>query len=406
MRKGTQFMTKGIYSLLVFALLFMAGCKKESEVTLSKSSATEELNATIAKEKLVAFVKEHNIAPRFKRGAVVPSGNQVSKIAARPQQTFDLSTNADYRLNQVIIDRVINPDDYECGPTYVDDYFYKSIENWTNYDITVYIYFGGIAFDYAYLFANTDGGQYFGSNGQFTNNTNRTFKDLLRFWNIPTDILLRDAHGIIYADEAKVKRVLLVYGYSDADATYLAGLLKDVMGSAAFMHYNHPLLTFNAFAATADPYWGAPKKIVMGDGIQQMYEDLGFGDVYTQEILAHEYGHHVQFAKNVDFGNSPEGTRRTELMADALSSYFMTHKRGAAMNWKRVQQFLVVAYGIGDCAFNSYNHHGTPNQRMKSSEFGYQVASDAQKKGKILTGEEFIALFDAALPGILAPDAN
>ena len=93
-------------------------------------------------------------------------------------------------------------------------------------------------------------------------------------------------------------------------------------------------------------------------------------------------------------------------MADAFSSYFLTHKRGAAMNWKRVQQFFQVFYGIGDCGFDSYGHHGTPNQRMKSSEFGYQLAHDAQKQGQILTAEEFIVLFDAALPGILAPDAH
>ena len=405
MRKGTTFMTRGIYSLLVFALLFMVSCKKVSEVTPSDSNVTAELTATAAKEKIVAYIKANNIAPRIKRDAVVTSGNHVGKIANR-SQSLDLSTNADFKFNQDVINRVINPDDYECGPTYVDGYLNQSIQNWTDNDFTLYYYFGNVAFDYVYVFANTDGGQYFGTTGQFTNVTNRSFNSLLRFWNIPTDILLRDAHGNIFADEAKVKSILLLYGYPDSDATYFAGLLKVAMGSAAFMNYNHPLLTFNAFAATPDPFFGTPKKIVMGDGIQQMYEDLGFGDVATQGILAHEYGHHVQFAKNVDFGSGPEGTRRTELMADAFAGYFLTHKHGAAINWKRVQQFLEVSYGIGDCGFTSSGHHGTPNQRMKAAAFGYKVANDAQKQGKILTSEEFILLFDAELPTILAPDAN
>ena len=167
-------------------------------------------------------------------------------------------------------------------------------------------------------------------------------------------------------------------------------------------------MSFNAFAATPEPYFNSPSKIVMGDGIQKAYFDLDLGDVATQAILSHEYGHQVQFANPalVPFDNTPESTRNTELMADALSAYYLTNKRGAAMNWHRVQDFLVVFYSIGDCAFSSPGHHGTPNQRMKSAEFGYSVASNAQKQGKIMSSSEFITLFYAALPGILAPDAN
>jgi hypothetical protein len=191
-----------------------------------------------------------------------------------------------------------------------------------------------------------------------------------------------------------------------AEAEALANDLKIVFGSANFQNFNHPLLTFNAFASPADPFFNTPKKIVMGDGIMKAYDDLGYSDVAPQAVLAHEYGHHVQFANNVDFGSSPEGTRRTELMADAFSAYFMTHKRGSAMNWKRVQQFLKVFFDIGDCAFSNDGHHGTPNQRMKAAGFGYQLATDAQKQGKILSSQEFITLFDQALPGLVAPDAN
>ncbi|HPE76344.1 MAG TPA: hypothetical protein PLC80_09655 [Draconibacterium sp.] len=389
-----------VFAFSVLALFFISGCEKESQFNTTVNN-----DEAIAKEKLIEFISEHNYAPRFGSGTVVNSTLKSGTISEQGNR-LDLSTIPDYSYYQRLVEQAINQDDYDCSPTYIDDYIIQSVDNWTSNDFLFYNYFGGIAFDYVYVFSNANGGQYYGSNGQFSNATNRTFKDLLRFWNIPTDILIRDTHGLVYDDEIKVKAILLLYGYSDDDATYLSGLIKTVFGSSAFMNYKHPLLTFNAFAADADPNFGTGKKIVMGDGILEAYADLGFGDVAPQAILAHEYGHHVQFAKNVEFVSSPEGTRRVELMADAFAAYYLTHKRGATMNWKRVQQFLVVFYGLGDCSFNSNGHHGTPNQRIKAATFGYKIANDAKLKGKILTSEEFIALFDAEFPNMIAPDAN
>ena len=93
-------------------------------------------------------------------------------------------------------------------------------------------------------------------------------------------------------------------------------------------------------------------------------------------------------------------------MADAFSAYYLTHSRGAALNRKRVAEFLQVFFNIGDCAFDNPGHHGTPNQRMRSAEFGFEVADQAQKQGHILTADEFHALFVAAYPTITAPDAT
>jgi len=101
-----------------------------------------------------------------------------------------------------------------------------------------------------------------------------------------------------------------------------------------------------------------------------------------------------------------ELTRYTELMAHAFSAYYLTHKRGAALNQKRVAQFLEVLYDIGDCAFSNPGHHGTPNRRRRAAEFGFKVADDFQKQGHILTSAEFHAHFAAAYPAIVAPDAT
>jgi hypothetical protein len=92
-------------------------------------------------------------------------------------------------------------------------------------------------------------------------------------------------------------------------------------------------------------------------------------------------------------------------MADAMSAYFLTHKRGMTMNRHRVTEFLGAFYQIGDCGFTSPGHHGTPNQRMKAAQFGFDVADSAQKQGHILSSEEFYRLFVAGYANIIAPDA-
>ena len=150
------------------------------------------------------------------------------------------------------------------------------------------------------------------------------------------------------------------------------------------------------------------KKIVMGDGILEGYQALGYGDVAPAAIFAHEFAHQIQFHHNYRLAGvtAPERTRYNELMADAMSAYFLTHARGEALNQKRVEQFLQVFYQIGDCAFTNSGHHGTPNQRLAAARFGFKVADEFQKQGHILTSAEFYALFVAQSPTIIAPDAK
>lgn len=94
-------------------------------------------------------------------------------------------------------------------------------------------------------------------------------------------------------------------------------------------------------------------------------------------------------------------TRRIELMADAYATYFLSHERVAAMPWKKVVQFLDLFLNIGDCSFNSNNHHRKPTQRMAAAKWVYSLANIAQKPGHILTLEDFTVLFDAVLPELV-----
>jgi predicted metalloprotease len=151
----------------------------------------------------------------------------------------------------------------------------------------------------------------------------------------------------------------------------------------------------------------------MGDGVLDAFNVLGFDDVALPAIFAHEFGHHIQYERGY-FAELPPGsnpatvdqaelTRYTELMADAFAGYYLTHKRGATMNRKRVEQFLEVFFQLGDCAFTSGGHHGTPIQRMRAARFGFDVADQAQKQGHILTASQFHALFTARYTTFVAP---
>jgi predicted metalloprotease len=138
-----------------------------------------------------------------------------------------------------------------------------------------------------------------------------------------------------------------------------------------------------------------------------------FNDVALPAVFAHEFGHHIQYERGY-FDDLPPGpdpnnvsdaefTRYTELMADTFSAYYLTHSRGAALNRKRVAEFLEVFFQIGDCQFTSAGHHGTPIQRMRAATFGFNVADQAHKQGHILTAAQFHALFVANYTSFVAP---
>lgn len=55
---------------------------------------------------------------------------------------------------------------------------------------------------------------------------------------------------------------------------------------------------------------------------------------------------------------------------------------------------------------NNPGHHGTPNQRVRASTWGADLANSAQKQGHILPSLSVAASFDKALPDLVKPDAG
>jgi hypothetical protein len=354
-------------------------------------------------------------------------GARLSQAAGSGLPTLKLNTAVlDGRVTDMRVPlgpgRAINPGEYVCqGSTPITEWFDDRLQEVIDDDVLALIDLLNLAADQiptyeAFLFEEPTKKQEFGYDGEFTNVMNRTVRDVKRFWDIDSDaIQVVPMHGTVLLDVEKVAATYEALFVNDdgspishEDAILYATIVRDaVAGTESLNGGNHPLFTFNSVSFRSNP-----GKIVMGDGILEGYAAVGFGDVAPQAVFAHEFAHQIQFQNNysvfsdgIPVTTQAEVTRYTELMADAYSAYYLTHKRGAAMNKHRVAEFLETFFQIGDCYFSDPGHHGTPNQRMAAAQFGFDVADQAQKQGHILTADQFHALFVAKYPQLIAPDA-
>jgi hypothetical protein len=307
----------------------------------------------------------------------------------------------------------------ECATTLLNDYVNQLIGAMTLEQLTFLIEHQNTLLSvptYDALFFGTQGDPDYALESHARQITN-TFRDLRRFWDIDSsDIQLMAMHGDVLLDADRIAATLTaMVATGEADPMTPAEIQAEAQEVATFMQeqgdfYDNPLWTLNAFAFSGegegDPLIAAlPDKLVMGDGIIEAYDAIGLGDVGVRVIMAHEFAHHVQYELGV-FDTGPtdpaEATRRTELMADAMASYFGTHKKGLALNSKRVADALLSFYTVGDCFFDDPGHHGTPLQRQRAADWGADLAAAARPRSYILPAETFVQLFEAALPGIIS----
>lgn len=261
------------------------------------------------------------------------------------------------------------------------------------------------------IYLAPDGPQYFGAGGADTTRLTHEMRDLTRFWDIPSgDIRLVGMHDDFFDHPEQVAKIAaLVYGVGEAQAPAFAQTIIAIIDSLGL--HDSPVLTLNSVAFDAQgpgvpPIPGLTDKIVIGDGMLEALDAVGLGEIGPQAILAHEFAHQVQFADHI-FDSPLTGaaaTRRTELMADAFGTYFLTHKRGEALNAKRVLATEQSFYQLGDCDVASTSHHGTPGQRLASSSWGADLAAAAQKQGHILPSLRVAAAFETELPALVATD--
>ncbi|RAU82935.1 hypothetical protein DP923_06735 [Pontibacter arcticus] len=251
------------------------------------------------------------------------------------------------------------------------------------------------------------GEQYFGVEGEYTQLVNKRERELAKFWNMPNEITVNGQHGATLDNREAIADVFENFGVGVTSREQAYAIADEFLADNAKSPLlpESPYFSLDGFATSYD------QLIVIGDGLVQMVSESGVeADIVWTGILAHEWAHQIQFKNsgkwypNGGAASDPsEDTRYTELEADFLAAYYMTHKRGATYNSKRVEQFFNLFFQIGDCGFASPGHHGTPAQRMAAAQLGFGLADSAQKQGHIMSIEEAHQYFVANVGKIVTP---
>lgn len=98
------------------------------------------------------------------------------------------------------------------------------------------------------------------------------------------------------------------------------------------------------------------------------------GDAALAYIVAHEYAHAMQVA----YRFMPRTITLSELQADCLAGVYLGAIPNLALDQRDIQEIGSFAYRIGDYAWWSRHHHGTPAQRVRAVVTGLQASRSRQ----------------------------
>ena len=278
----------------------------------------------------------------------------------------------------------------ECANTEFSEVQWKYFSEVAGDDIATNWFYRYLNFNhYAPLWGI--GSDYFGEEGEYTRHVLKVQRDLERFWDTDMEIQVLGQHSSTLSNPDDLLEILW---RSIADLENKEDLLPQVKEYLEYNHLSKNLPENPLFSS--EGYSNFRNQIVIGDGLIRMFSETGIDPkIVWTGILSHEWAHQIQinYFEGYDLPFQYIETRVVELEADFMSGYYMTHKRGATYNWKRVEQFFSLFYQAGDCAYEEQFHHGTPQERMAATRAGYELAASAQKKGKILSVEQMHEYF-------------
>ncbi len=314
--------------------------------------------------------------------------------------------------------RAIDPSLYDCRPTAFSDYANSLLDGVDFGTLIILVLLGVLDYPtYDALLYGTPGNKAdYGLPEGYKAPVTQAVKQSQKFWDVDLfDVKTLAMQNDMLSDHGRMTRVIMaLFGDTEEDAAEAATLIMDVIAdSPPLRGGDNPIFTLNAFAFTAegetDPLFkDLPDKMVFGEGLATALDALDLGTTGAKAVVGHEMAHHVQYEQGYFDSplTGPEATRRTELMADAFGTYFVAHKRGMNFNAVQIHKAEQSFYQVGDCSFESNGHHGTPNQRLRASVWGAELARATTSPFPVLPSDTLYAKFEKKLPSFVKPDAK
>lgn len=175
-----------------------------------------------------------------------------------------------------------------------------------------------------------------------------------------------------YVDQYWSSSSVLTTGLQNAtDTNFMNAQMTKI---ASMWGRSNPTLRFvtdpSNFNSTYNAISYSTGKIYYGYAIYYDAKAKG-GDIVNAMILAHEYGHQLQYIFNLPSVN--ESTARpNELEADGFAGYYLRRPTGYNQTtFAQIATAYEFAQSIGDYQTTSPGHHGTPPQRRSAVRLGF-----------------------------------
>ncbi|MCM8568131.1 neutral zinc metallopeptidase [Gramella jeungdoensis] len=247
------------------------------------------------------------------------------------------------------------------------------------------------------------GENYYGANGEYDQLAAKRMRELTSFWNLDRKMVLNGQHTASLDDREILTDMIESFDRSVRNRTEAYRKADELLE----INMLSPSLPESPYFAM-DAFTLPNGLLVIGDGLIETLIEAGTdGQIAFSAILAHEWWHQAQYENaetwtEIDeYSETWQVSRFIELEADYAAAYFLTHKRGATYNWKKIEEYFRLSFNVGDCLMESNTHHGTPTQRMNAAELGFELASSEKKKGMILRPDEVHAFFIKNLDKVL-----
>lgn len=130
--------------------------------------------------------------------------------------------------------------------------------------------------------------------------------------------------------------------------------------------------------------------------LQQLVASYGGDEAPISGVMAHEWGHQIQF-DNGWFMSTEPTSRPIELEADAFSGFYMA--LGENYSWASINNYFTAMASEGDYNFTDPSHHGTPEERLAAAQLGFQTAIEVVETQTQVTYADLHQIFSSAISG-------